>query len=232
MTTNLERRFADARVDVRLRSEGETRNTIGGYAAVFNKRSDDLGGFYEVIAPSAFNESRGRGFPGLVALYNHDQNILLGTTNARTLRVDVDKVGLAYEVDLPQARSDLYELVQRGDVSKSSFAFQVVGKEGDQWEMDERGLVRRTLLNAQLFDVSPVNTPAYQDSSVGLRSTELALRSLANRMSADPAEVLAAAKDQELRRFFKRSDRPSAEKPQTSAAAALSLVLSKARPSV
>jgi HK97 family phage prohead protease len=231
MTTNIERRFAESRVDVRLRSEGESRLTIGGYAAVFNKRSDDLGGFYEVIAPTAFNESRGRGFPGLVALYNHDQNILLGTTAARTLRVDVDNVGLAYDVDLPQARADLYELVQRGDVSKSSFAFAVVGKDGDHWEMDERGLVRRTLLNAQVFDVSPVNTPAYQDSSVGTRSGELALRSLAERMSADPADVLAAATEQELRRFFKRSDRP-AEKPKTSAAEALSLVLSKAKPSV
>lgn len=229
--TNIERRFAESRVDVRLRSEGETRQTIGGYAAVFNKRSDDLGGFYEVIAPTAFNQASGRGFPGLVALYNHDQNILLGTTSARTLRVGIDQIGLAYEVDLPQARADLYELVQRGDVSKSSFAFSVVGKEGDNWEMDERGLVRRTLLNAQLFDVSPVNTPAYQDSSVGVRAGEVALRSLADRMSADPADVLAAAKEQELRRFFKRSDRPSAEKPKTSAAAALSLVLSKAKPS-
>jgi len=230
MTTSIERRYAESRVDVRLRSDNEGRQTIGGYAAVFNKRSDDLGGFYEVISDKAFNQSRGQGFPGLVALYNHDQNILLGTTAARTLRADVDENGLFYEVDLPQARGDLYELVQRGDVSKSSFAFRTVGTDGDSWEMDDNGQVRRTLLNVQLFDVSPVNTPAYRDSSVGVRSAEVALRSLATQMHADPADVLAAAKEQELRRFFKRTDGGPAKPEPTSGPAALSLVLSKAKP--
>lgn len=228
--STMERRFTELRVEVRLRSnEDQNKRSIGGYASVFNKRSDDLGGFYEVVSSSAFNQARGKNFPGLVALYNHDQNMLLGTTAARTLRVNVDETGLLYEVDLPQARADLHELVQRGDVSKSSFAFRVVGDDGDEWEMDDNGQIRRTLRNVQLFDVSPVNTPAYPDSSVGARSMDVAYRSLASKFDADPADVLAAVQERELRRFFKRTDGPT-QQDQTSAAAALALVLSKAKP--
>jgi phage prohead protease, HK97 family len=232
MTTNMERRFTELRVECRLRPEGDDKRTIGGYAAVFNKRSDDLGGFYEVVSSSAFNQARGKNFPGLVALYNHEGSNLLGTTDARTLRADTDEEGLLYEVDIndedPMALG-VYARVKRGDVSKSSFAFRVAGEEGDRWEMDDNGLVRRTLLNVQLFDVSPVNTPAYRDSSVGTRSAEVALRSLASQMSADPADVLDAARERELRRFFKRTDGAPAQREETSGAAALALVMSKAK---
>lgn len=226
--SNSERRFTELRVEVRLRNdEGADKRTIGGYASVFNKRSDDLGGFYEVVAQSAFNQARGKGFPGVVALYNHDQNLLLGTTAARTLRVDTDDHGLLYEVDLPSARADLHELVQRGDVSKSSFAFRVAGEGGDEWEMDDNGRIRRTLHNVQLFDVSPVNTPAYPDATVGVRAAEVAFRSLAQHVDADPAEVIAAAKDRELTKFFRRSDGGAAPKPTMSGPELLRMVAEK-----
>lgn len=226
-TETIERRFADWRVDVRL--QGAENRTIGGYAAVFNKRSDPIGGrFIEIVDRRAFNQASGKNFPGLVALYNHDQNLLLGTTNARTLRADVDDSGLFYEVDLPSSRSDLYELVQRGDVAKSSFAFRVAGKDGEEWEWDDQAnMPKRTLLNLQVFDVSPVNVPAYRDSSVGLRSSEIALRGLATAKEAPLADVVSAAAEGELRRFFKRTDAASPE--ETTAAAALSLVMSKAK---
>jgi len=228
--SNMERRFTELRVECRLRSEANESRTIGGYASVFNKRSDDLGGFYEVVGESAFNQSRGRGFPGVVALYNHDQNMLLGTTAARTLRIDTDEHGLIYEVDLPSARADLHELVQRGDVSKSSFAFRVVGDDGDEWEMDDKGQVRRTLHNVQLFDVSAVNTPAYPDATVGARSQETAFRSLAAHISADPADVLAAASEHTLHKFFRRTDGGSAPKTTTlSGPELLALVANKRR---
>src|SRR5690242_1266310 len=120
--TDAERRFTSVPVEIRA---GSDSHTIGGYAAKFDRMSQNLGGFVERIAPGFFNKSRGDGWPGVVARYNHDDNMLLGTTGAGTLRLGIDDVGLQYEVDLPSARADVRELVQRGDVRQSSFAFQV-----------------------------------------------------------------------------------------------------------
>lgn len=191
--TLVERRFTVSRVEVRA---GDERRTIGGYAAVFNKLSDDLGGFVERIDPKAFNQARGQNFPGVMCRYNHSDAFLLGTTGARTLRLSVDEEGLLYDVDVPQARADVYELVQRGDVDKSSFAFRSLE---DDWAVTEQGYPMRTLLNNALVDTAPVNIPAYPDASVGLRS-------LAAKFDADFEEVRELAAKHELRRLFPAKD--------------------------
>lgn len=165
-----ERRFASqfnngADVPVQVRAASERR--IGGYAAMFDRMSQNLGGFKERIAPGAFNYSRSQGWPSVLARYNHDDNMLLGTTGAGTLRLDTDSAGLTYEVDVPASRADVYELTERGDVRQSSFAFIT---DQDDWDTDDTGYPRRTLLSVRLIDVAPVNTPAYLDTSVGVRS--------------------------------------------------------------
>lgn len=195
--TDAERRFTAVRVEVRAAAESRT---IGGYAARFNLSSQNLGGFREVIAPGAFNRAASRNWPGagtgVVARYNHDDMYLLGNTDSGTLRLAVDDEGLRYEVDVPQARSDVYELVQRGDVRSSSFAFIT---EDDDWGTDDSGFPVRTLRQVGLIDVAPVNTPAYLDTSVGLRS-------LAKKFDAPLEEVRSLAAANELVKFFKRSD--------------------------
>jgi HK97 family phage prohead protease len=212
-----ERRFTPGRVEVRAASE---KRTIGGYAAKFNKPSQNLGGFIEVISPSAFNDSRGRDWPDVLARYNHDDNMLLGTTAARTLRLDVDGTGLVYEVDVPQSRGDVFELVQRGDVAKSSFAFRVVGEDGDEWGLSDQNFPQRTLRSVQLVDVAPVNVPAYLDTDTGLRS-------LASKMHADLTEVRQLAQANELKRFFLRSDKSPAATRQTFGPAARMALLNR-----
>ena len=89
------------------------------------------------------------------------------TSAAGTLRLALDDVGLVYEVDLPSFRSDVFELVQRGDVQKSSFAFITFE---DDWTLAHDGTPLRTLVSGRAIDVAPVNTPAYLDTSSGLRS--------------------------------------------------------------
>ncbi len=197
MTGDLERRYTPVRVEIRAGAEGAMM--IGGYAAKFNRMSQNLGGFVERIDPAFFNKSRGDGWPGVIARYNHDDNMLLGTTGAGTLRLGVDEVGLSYEVDPPQARADVYELVQRGDVRQSSFAFEMFE---DDWATTDQGFPMRTLLSGRLHDVAPVNTPAYEDTSVGLRS-------LAARFEAPLEEVRKLAQANDLIRFFKRTDAPT-----------------------
>ena len=187
-----ERRFTRGLVEIR--AAGDIRK-IGGYAAKFNTLSQNLGGFVERIDPAFFNKSAGDGWPGVMARYNHDDNQLLGTIAGGTLRLLVDGTGLDYEADPPRHRADVVELVERGDVHQSSFAFRVMPGEGDDWSMTEQGFPLRTLLSGQLVDVAPVNSPAYLDTSTGLRS-------LAVCADADPDEVAAAAAAGELARFL------------------------------
>lgn len=219
--TDAERRFTSVPVEVRA---GSDKQVIGGYAAKFERHSQNLGGFVERIAPGAFNKSRGNGWPGVIARYNHDDNMVLGTIGGGTLRLGVDEVGLTYEVDLPKARSDVYELVQRGDVRQSSFAF-VADLDGDEWAQTDQGFPQRTLTSVRLYDVAPVNTPAYEDTSVGMRSIVGALESLSRKFEADVTEVRKLAEAGDLMKFFKRSDGPKPPEPK-SAQAAMAKVLS------
>lgn len=145
---------------------------IGGYAAVFNKWSDDLGWFREKIAPGAFANAITKG--DTVALFNHNPDIVLGRRSSGTLRLSEDAHGLLMEVDLPdtQAANDLYTLVERGDIKQQSFGFIVKISEwqrGKDGEPDERTITEVR----ELFDVSPVTFSAYPDTTVAKRSLDI-----------------------------------------------------------
>jgi hypothetical protein len=214
--SDAERRFTSVPVEIRGAAD---KRTIGGYAAKFNKLSQNLGGFVEQIDQRFFNKSRGDGWPDVMARYNHTD--LIGTSQAGTLRLGVDEIGLTYEVDVPQARGDVYELVQRGDVRQSSFAFIAFE---DEWTThQEFNIPLRTLVSGRLIDVAPVDQPAYLDTSVGARALDGALTSLAKKFDASVDEVRSLSQAGDLSKFFKRTDNagPSAEQVRRSAQAAL-----------
>src|SRR5215212_1160062 len=165
MTGRVERRYTP--VPVEARGSSDKAPKIGGYASVFNRQSQNLGGFVEVVSPGFFNDSRMRGWPDVMARYNHDDNMLLGTTGGGTLSLSIDESGLMYDVIVPQARADVYELVSRSDIRKSSFAFRALE---DDWTMTEQNYPLRTLMTGQLVDVAPVNSPAYVDTTASKRS--------------------------------------------------------------
>jgi len=143
-------------------------STVKGHGAVFNRESEDLGGFIEVIAPGAFDDVLD---DDVRALWNHDANHILGRTVSGTLRLSVDESGLAYEIDMPdtQLARDLAVSMERGDVTQSSFAFTVAD---DDWEEYPGGYKRTINKIGRLYDVSPVTYPAYPDADAGLRSLE------------------------------------------------------------
>lgn len=125
-------------------------------------------GVVERFAPNAF-DAHLKENPDVVALWNHDANHVLGRT-PNTLHLKTDTRGLHYEVELPdtQAARDLKVSIARGDVKKSSFAFVPTEVE---WTRDGATDVR-LIRQARLFDVSPVTSPAYGGTSVGLRSAD------------------------------------------------------------
>jgi len=76
----------------------------------------------------------------------------------------------------------LYELIRRGDVDKMSFAFTV---EKDEYDRDTR--TRRILRFKRIWDVSAVDTPAYQDTYISARSYFMA-QAEAERRAAEAAK--------------------------------------------
>src|SRR5690606_24435849 len=148
---------------------GEVRATAGrrleGYAAVFNVRSQDLGGFVEEIKPGAFQKALRRS--DVRALFNHNPDHVLGRMRNGTLRLADDSRGLYFEIDLPRNSfaESLLESVRRGDIDGASFSF-TVAEGGDRWH-DEGGLRVRTVHEiGELFDVGPVTFPAYEATVV------------------------------------------------------------------
>ena len=195
----------DSRLEIRSDSDGKW---LGGYASVFAPReSRNLGGFIERVAPDAFNEAKVNGWPDVVCRYNHNDDLVLGTTAAGTLRLRTDNVGLDYQVLPPTSREDVRELVQRGDIRYSSFAFRCPPG-GDEWGITDQNFPQRTLHNVELVDVAPVLSPAYPNATVAVRATSPALRSLANHMQVAVDEVRELAANDELRRLFVRTDKP------------------------
>ena len=144
-------------------------NVIRGYAAVYNSDSEWMGGFYEQIEAGAFD---GVMNDDTRAYFNHDENLLLGRVSSGTLKISTDARGLYYEVLLPNTTyaNDLVELMKRGDVNQSSFAFLI---EKDRWEQRDGVTYRIIEKVSRLLDVSPVAQPAYPSSTSELKKRDL-----------------------------------------------------------
>lgn len=158
--------------DLVVESRANGQAAIVGYAAVYNRLSLDLGGFREEILPGAFDKILSKRKADVVALFNHDSNIVLGRTSSGTLELSSDEKGLRYVVTPPASRQDVLDLIARRDVSGSSFAF-TVGKAGESFRTAEDGKAIRQIREVSgLYDVGPVVTPAYpaSTSSVAMRS--------------------------------------------------------------
>jgi HK97 family phage prohead protease len=148
---------------------------ISGYAIVFNKWSQDLGGFKEIIEPGAV--SRANNFHGVVSIFNHDANYILGRV-PDTMKVTVDDYGVRFDVTVPDTAfgNMVRTAVERGDVNGCSFGFTIAA-DGDSWTKNKAGLWERTIKRfAKIYDLSPVVFPAYLDTSVSINPDELAKR--------------------------------------------------------
>jgi len=159
---------------------GDNGKTARGYAALFNTRADIGGMFYETIAPGAFDGQLGA---DVRALVDHDTGRVIGRTKAGTLRLSVDTKGLAVEIDLPDTSDgrDLAVQLERGDISGMSFGFRVLK---DEWD-DSGDIPSRTIRAIELFEVSAVAFPAYDNTSIALRSLERARTAGENEAEAE-----------------------------------------------
>jgi len=162
-----DRRTFSTEVRAAKQSDGTVR--MSGYAAMWDREADGLP-FREVIKRGAFADSLGRG-DDVFLLVNHNTDALpLARRSAGTLSVSEDETGLFIEAVLdtrsPSA-ADLAVALETGAVDKMSFAFRVAA---DGSTKTEDGV--RELRALDLFEVSVVTWPAYNATSVGLRSAD------------------------------------------------------------
>ena len=162
----------EVRTGLSLRAAASGR--LVGLAAVFDKPSQDLGGFVEVIKPGAFRHAL-QNAEHVRALYNHNDDHVLGRVGSGTLRLQETSEGLQFELDLPPTSyaKDLAALVERGDVSGCSFAFRVRDG-GEKWTVGEPTV--RELTDLDMTEITITANPAYRDTSVALRSMEEATK--------------------------------------------------------
>ena len=158
--------------NIELRDEPESRH-IEGYGSVFNERSLDLGGFVEMIAPGAFDGVIERSDVKCYLDHNPGKGILARSRNGKgSLSLVVDEKGLQYSFDAPKTNlgDEVVEGLKRGDYSQSSFAFTV---DDEVWTKEADGTYLRTITKiGGLYDVSIVANPAYEGTSVALRSLD------------------------------------------------------------
>lgn len=153
--------------DTKDKVDDKDGKKISGYAIVFNKPSkpipDGKSSFTEIIDPKALENTD---LSDVVMLSNHDYSKPLATVKAGTLKLDVDEKGLHFEATLPNTTdgSDTFENVKAGNIDSASFRF---ANASDQWSKDENGNITRTITNiGDIFEISSVTIPAYDDSSV------------------------------------------------------------------
>lgn len=145
---------------------------IGGIAAVINSVTD-LGYFEEVIERGAFDNALNKEYD-IRCLFNHEAELILGRTKANTCNVFVNGDGNLEYTWIPDYENPTHmsvvRSIMRGDITQSSFAFTI--KEQKWSESTKYGSMgKRTITMIEdLYDVSPVTYPAYQDTEADARS--------------------------------------------------------------
>lgn len=164
-------------VPIELRAEPEAGDdpdkiTVSGHASVFDRLSEDLGGFRERIHRGAFRKVLDED-QDVRLLVNHEPYPVLARTKAKTLELREDPRGLRVYADVAPTTfaRDLRVSMQRGDIDQMSYGF-VVAPGGDRWSEEGGQIIRDVHAFERLIDVSVVTFPAYPQTDVSARSAD------------------------------------------------------------
>lgn len=184
---DFERRF----IEIRALDNQDGKMTIEGYAITFDNPATHQYGtrkFTETIKRGALDNTDMKDVP---LRYNHNDNVMImARTRNKSLRLIKDEKGLLIQADLidTQSNRDLYKAIQEGLIDKMSFAFRVA-EQGDKWSFGEDETTREVMDIARLFDVSVVDTPFYDSTSIYTRSFDLLESELRQLESQNELEV-------------------------------------------
>lgn len=209
---------------------------VEGHCILYNTMSLDLGGFKEIIKPGAVTMDLIKK-SDILAVYDHrpERGLLARSMfgdGSLTLKPDNKGLFFSYQTPDTSLGQEVAESIRRRDIRGASFGFYC--KEDQQtWEKQSDGSYIRTILRFELLtDVSPTPRPAYQETSVAVRSlqrirslkpdelkklNERALRSVSQQRELTADELkdyydkiyrdnpyLREVRDAELKRYFER----------------------------
>lgn len=164
------------KVEIRceLRSENEGRR-ISGKAISFDTQSNDIG-FIEILHRGCISQEL-IDSSNIVFLYNHDYNQVIARANKGkgTLNIDLRDDGVYFDLEVPNTTmgNDLLENIRLGNITQCSFGFRYANEEGAYKDEKIDGVWYRDVYKiGELFDLSAVTYPAYDDTYVNARMQE------------------------------------------------------------
>ncbi|KXF51062.1 hypothetical protein AXA44_15450 [Rhodococcus sp. SC4] len=189
------RRFHTCTRDVEFRADdpdGGDGRTLTGYAATFGQQTRITNGyegdFVEEIARGAFQKTVAESGPRIVLQFNHGHDPRVGACpigKIQELREDASGLFVKARLFSNDAVDPVREAIAEQAITGMSFRFRPVRDEwfdnsgrrlrGHQipdllYRPGDRGPLRRIVREVQLYELGPVVSPAYQGTSVGVRS--------------------------------------------------------------
>ena len=168
---NYERRL----IEFRAVENDEDKMLIEGYAITYEQPATHQYAsrkFTETIKKGSLDKTDMKDVP---MRYNHNDGfMIMARTRNNSLQLIKDDVGLKVKAELldTQSNRDLYKGIQEGLIDRMSFAF-TVADEGDNWTFGEEETTREVTNIEKLYDVSVVDTPFYDSTSIYARSLDL-----------------------------------------------------------
>ena len=178
-------------IEIRAVDNQEDKMLIEGYAIKFDSPATHQYGsrkFTETIKRGALDKTDMKDVP---LRYNHNDTwMIMARTRNKSLKLTVDNIGLRVEAELldTQSNRDAYKAIQAKLIDKMSFAFKVADG-GDTWSFGDKETTREVNNIEKLFDVSVVDTPFYDSTSIYTRSFDLLDSELRQLESQNELEV-------------------------------------------
>ncbi len=151
--------------------------TMTGYPIVFDTWTEINsyeGRFKERIAPGAVNRTLRNNREQIKVLFNHGMDPSIGDKPlGKATVMEADSRGVYVEVPLSDTsyNEDIKALLRDGALDGMSFRFSVLDEEIVYPER-KGAMPERTITELRLYEVGPVTFPAYQATSVGIRSRD------------------------------------------------------------
>jgi len=167
----------------------ETPLIIEGLAIPYDTPAE-IHGYTEIVRAGALD---GVNLDDILLCCNHNMADVPLARSPKTMTLTITGAGLEFKANLPDTEQgrEVYTAVKRGDLTKMSFAFSVA-ENGETFENNTRTITKIE----RIFEISPVNFPAYDDTAVFARNKNMSEKGENAMQNFNPVTGATAAFDE------------------------------------